>query len=232
LQITLSTAISIVGQPFSGLPAHSMNAQSLSEHFAAGLLPDILAGVMGMRFCAESHLICGSGITGADLRDRIVRIMAGHLVQKMVLSKKLLLGGVALASLAIPVAFGLSAKLDTATTMHANSPGQLGKPATTTENAAVDLAPLSLASIRLVAPAANDAMLTQFSDVGVTFRSIAIASIVHHSICSSITRPASARPILWWLPRMVRNSTRQKTSRPNQVVLAAPTERLTGTNRQ
>jgi hypothetical protein len=101
-----------------------------------------------------------SGITGADLRDRIIRIMTEHLVQKMDLSRKLQLGAVAFASLAIPVALGLARTADTA----------------------VDPAPpLAIASIRQVAPRDNDAMLTNFSDVGVTFRSIAIASIVHQA---------------------------------------------------
>ncbi len=336
LQTTLSTAMSVVGQPFSGLPAHSMNAQSLPEHFTV-LLPEILAGVWvcGMvtvlliwctrwrkiyrvlhravpvksgrelellrrletlakvrrhipllrsvdmmepgifgifhprmlwpallserlenvhiegilahelvhvrrhdnltaaihmlvevvfwfhpmvwwiesrmlqereracdeavvqlagrpevyaegllkacRFCAESPLICVSGITGADLKDRIVRIMAEHLVQKMDLSKKLLLGGVAFVSLAIPVALGLSAKLDTATTTNVDSPSQFEKPATTSKDPAVDLAPLAVASIRQVAAADNDPMAMNFSDVGVTFRSVAIAWIVHQA---------------------------------------------------
>ena len=70
------------------------------EVYAEGLLK-------ACRFCAESPLICVSGITGADLKDRIVRIMTEHLVQKLNLSRKLLLGGVGFVSLAIPVAFGL-----------------------------------------------------------------------------------------------------------------------------
>jgi uncharacterized protein (TIGR03435 family) len=123
------------------------------EIYAEGLLK-------ACRFCAESPLICVSGITGADLRDRIIRIMTEHLVQKMDLSRKLQLGAVAFASLAIPVALGLARTADTA----------------------VDPAPpLAIASIRQVAPRDNDAMLTNFSDVGVTFRSIAIASIVHQA---------------------------------------------------
>ena len=144
------------------------------EVYAEGLLK-------ACRFCAESPLICVSGITGADLKDRIVRIMTEHLVQKMDLSRKLLLGGVAFVSLAIPVALGLSAKLDTATAMNVNSPSPFGKPATTNKETAVDPAPLAIASIRQVAPRDNDAMLTNFTDVGVTFRSIAIASIVHQA---------------------------------------------------
>jgi bla regulator protein BlaR1 len=142
--------------------------------------PDVYAeGLLkACRFCAESPLICVSGITGADLRDRIIRIMTEHLVQKMDLSKKLLLGGVAFVSLAIPVALGSSAQLDAATTMNANSPGQLGTPATTNKDAAVDAVPLAVASIRLVAATERDPMNTRFSDVGVSFQSAAVALVV------------------------------------------------------
>jgi bla regulator protein BlaR1 len=141
------------------------------EVYAEGLLK-------ACRFCAESPLICVSGITGADLRDRIVRIMTEHLVQKMDLSRKLLLGGVAFLSLAIPVALGLSAKLDTATAVNVNSPGPFGKPATTNKDTAGDLAPLATASIRQVAFADSDPMTTRFSDDGVSFRGVRIAWIV------------------------------------------------------
>ena len=144
------------------------------EVYAEGLLK-------ACRFCAESPLICVSGITGADLRDRIVRIMTEHLVQKMDLSRKLLLGGVAFVSLAIPVALGLSAKLDTATTINANSPGQIEPPATTNKDTAVDLPPLAVATIKQVAFADSDPMATQFSDDGVSFRSVSIACIVRQA---------------------------------------------------
>jgi bla regulator protein blaR1 len=141
------------------------------EVYAEGL-------VKACRFCAESPLICVSGITGADLRDRIIRIMTEHLVQKMDLSRKLLLGGVAFVSLAIPVALGLSAKLDTATTINVNSPSQFEEPATTNKDTAVDLAPLAIATIKQVAFADSDPMATQFSDDGVSFRGVVIALIV------------------------------------------------------
>jgi bla regulator protein blaR1 len=149
------------------------------EVYAEGLLK-------ACRFCAESPLICVSGITGADLKDRIVRIMTEHLVQKLNLSRKLLLGAAGFGSLAIPVAFGLVHAADSQTedisaTMNVNSPGPFGKTATASMDTAVDPAPLAVASIRQVPPRDHDAMLTNFSDVGVTFRSVAIASIVHQA---------------------------------------------------
>jgi bla regulator protein blaR1 len=141
------------------------------EVYAEGLLK-------ACRFCAESPLICVSGITGADLKDRIIRIMTEHLLQKMDFSRKLLLGGLAFVSVAIPVALGLSAKLDTATTINVNSPSQFEKPATTNKDTAVDLAPLAVATIKQVAFADSDPMATQFSDDGVSFRGVVIALIV------------------------------------------------------
>ena len=44
LQATLSSAMSVVGQPFSGFPAHPMNAQSLPNRFTV-LLPEVFVGV-------------------------------------------------------------------------------------------------------------------------------------------------------------------------------------------
>jgi bla regulator protein blaR1 len=151
------------------------------EVYAEGLLK-------ACRFCAESPLICVSGITGADLRDRIIRIMNEHLVQKMDLSRKLLLGGVAFVSLAIPVALGLSAKLNTATMMNVNSPSQLGKSATTNKNTAVDLPPLAVATIKPVAVADSDPSSMRFSDDGVSFRAVFVAWIVSQAF--------SAQPVI------------------------------------
>jgi bla regulator protein blaR1 len=151
------------------------------EVYAEGLLK-------ACRFCAESPLICVSGITGADLKDRITRIMTEHLVQKMDLSRKLLLGGVAFVSLAIPVALGLSGKLDTATTMNVNSPSPFGKPATTNKDTAVDLAPFAVATIKPVAVADSDPSSMRITDDGVSFRAVYVAWIVAQAF--------SAQPVL------------------------------------
>ena len=147
------------------------------EVYAEGLLK-------ACRFCAESPLICVSGITGSDRKILIVRIMTRALVQKMDLSKKLLLGGVAFVSLAIPVALGLSAKLDASTAVNVQSADPFENLATTNKDTAVDLAPLRLPSpqsgkLRLATTMRY--CLTNFSDVGVTFRSVAMACIVRQA---------------------------------------------------
>jgi uncharacterized protein (TIGR03435 family) len=54
----------------------------------------------------ESPLTCVSGISGADLKKRIVRIMARHVGLRMSLGRKLLLGAAGFLAVAVPVVFG------------------------------------------------------------------------------------------------------------------------------
>jgi bla regulator protein blaR1 len=58
-------------------------------------------------FCVGSPLACVSGVTGADLKKRIVRIMAEGVARRLDFRRKLLLGAVGLAAVTAPVAFGL-----------------------------------------------------------------------------------------------------------------------------
>ena len=59
-------------------------------------------------FCVGSPLTCVSGVTGADLKRRIVRIMTPSAARRLDFGKKFLLGVVALAAIGVPVAFGLA----------------------------------------------------------------------------------------------------------------------------
>jgi uncharacterized protein (TIGR03435 family) len=59
-------------------------------------------------YCVGSPLACVSGVTGADLKKRIVRIMTEGATRKLDFSKKLLLGAAGLAAIAVPVVFGLA----------------------------------------------------------------------------------------------------------------------------
>jgi beta-lactamase regulating signal transducer with metallopeptidase domain len=58
-------------------------------------------------FCVGSPLACVSGVTGADLKRRIARIMTEGTMRKLDLSKKLLLGAAGLLAVAAPIVFGL-----------------------------------------------------------------------------------------------------------------------------
>jgi bla regulator protein blaR1 len=59
------------------------------------------------KFYVESPLGCASGVTGSDLKKRIVRIMTERLGDNLGSGRKLLLASIALAAVLGPVAFGL-----------------------------------------------------------------------------------------------------------------------------
>jgi bla regulator protein BlaR1 len=58
-------------------------------------------------FCVGSPLACVSGVTGADLKKRIVRIMTERAARRLDFGRKLLLGAAGLMAVAVPIAFGL-----------------------------------------------------------------------------------------------------------------------------
>jgi uncharacterized protein (TIGR03435 family) len=69
------------------------------------------------RFCIESPLPCVSGITGADLSQRVRSIMAAAFAAKLTLSRKLLLIAAAASAIAAPLAIGQIAAISNALTM-------------------------------------------------------------------------------------------------------------------
>jgi bla regulator protein blaR1 len=58
-------------------------------------------------FCVESPLDCLSGVTGADLKKRILRIMTEQRARKLDFSRKLMLSVAGLLSVAAPVVMGV-----------------------------------------------------------------------------------------------------------------------------
>ncbi len=58
-------------------------------------------------FCVGSPLACVSGVTGSDLKKRMVNIMTERIARKLDLGKKLLLGTAGVLALALPLVFGL-----------------------------------------------------------------------------------------------------------------------------
>jgi bla regulator protein blaR1 len=58
-------------------------------------------------FCVESPLACMSGVTGADLKKRMVHIMNASLARKLDFSRKLLLSAAGLLAVVMPIFFGL-----------------------------------------------------------------------------------------------------------------------------
>jgi len=57
-------------------------------------------------FCVGSPLACVSGVTGADLKKRIARIMTGGTARKLDFSRKLFLSAAGLVAIAVPVVCG------------------------------------------------------------------------------------------------------------------------------
>jgi bla regulator protein BlaR1 len=58
-------------------------------------------------FCMGSPLPCVSGVTGADLKQRVVRIMTPDSARKLTPLRKLLVGAMAIGALAGPILVGL-----------------------------------------------------------------------------------------------------------------------------
>jgi uncharacterized protein (TIGR03435 family) len=57
-------------------------------------------------FCVQTPMECVSGVTGADLKKRVVEIMTERVVRKLTLGKKLLLVAVATLVAAVPLMLG------------------------------------------------------------------------------------------------------------------------------
>lgn len=60
------------------------------------------------KFYVESPLACAAGVTGSDLKQRIVRIMSQALGENLSLTRKLLLSAIAALAVATPIIFGLA----------------------------------------------------------------------------------------------------------------------------
>ncbi len=58
-------------------------------------------------FCLSSPLTCVSGVTGANLKKRMVHIMTDHVIRNLNFPRKLLLCTAACLAVALPIAFGL-----------------------------------------------------------------------------------------------------------------------------
>jgi bla regulator protein blaR1 len=58
-------------------------------------------------FCVGSPLACVSGVTGSDLKKRMVHIMTEQVVRKLDFGKKVVLSVIAVLAIALPIVFGL-----------------------------------------------------------------------------------------------------------------------------
>ncbi len=85
-------------------------------------------------FYLESPLTCVSGITGSDLKKRIVRIMTHSVASRLGLGRKLLLAVAGVAAVAGPISFGL---MHVTPSRAAQSPAPAPSPAPTFDVASV-----------------------------------------------------------------------------------------------
>jgi bla regulator protein BlaR1 len=77
-------------------------------------------------FCMEAPLACVAGVTGADLRHRVLRIVTAPVASQLNLNRKFLLIAAAVAAIALPISFGLLyAAPNGVATQSENSPAQL-----------------------------------------------------------------------------------------------------------
>jgi bla regulator protein blaR1 len=60
------------------------------------------------KFYVESPVACVSGVTGADLKKRIARILAGQMQCRLTWRARLMVGGVALTGVIVPMTIGLA----------------------------------------------------------------------------------------------------------------------------
>jgi beta-lactamase regulating signal transducer with metallopeptidase domain len=60
------------------------------------------------KFYKESPLVCMSGVTGSNLKNRIEAIMTNRIIHNLSVGRTLLLAAAALAAVAVPIAFGMA----------------------------------------------------------------------------------------------------------------------------
>jgi bla regulator protein blaR1 len=78
------------------------------EVLLSGSEPELYAqGIVNVcKFYTESPLACASGISGSDLKDRVVRIMTHSVADRLSVGRKFLLGSAAVIALAGPLIAG------------------------------------------------------------------------------------------------------------------------------
>jgi beta-lactamase regulating signal transducer with metallopeptidase domain len=74
-------------------------------------------------FCTGFPLVCVSGVTGANLKKRIVHIMTQGVPHKLDFSKRLLIGTAGLVAIAVPILFGLLNATPGRAETHVENPG-------------------------------------------------------------------------------------------------------------
>jgi bla regulator protein BlaR1 len=79
------------------------------EVIALGSAPHVYAQsiLKTCEFCVESPTFCAAGVTGADLKKRIVHIMRGEVGRKLTFWRRCALGAAATAAIVLPIGIGI-----------------------------------------------------------------------------------------------------------------------------
>ncbi|MGB6687166.1 MAG: M56 and DUF3738 domain-containing protein [Terracidiphilus sp.] len=136
----------------------TLEAGNDAEDYAAGILSVC-------KLYLESPLACASGIGGSDPKERMIRIMAGCVSQKLDFSRKLLIATAGFAAIAAPVAFGLV------------RPAPLRMPAQAAD-AAARLPEFEVAIIRPSEPGAHGSTFSFTPNEGVDVKNATLKGII------------------------------------------------------
>jgi uncharacterized protein (TIGR03435 family) len=119
-------------------------------------------------FCVRSPLACVPGVTGANLKKRIVRVMTESIGQELDLTHKLLLITTGLMALAVPLSFGL---------VHANQ----SRADSQTENTTAKLPAFEVASIKPDKAAGDGPVMLQFTPDGFTATNMPLKMLIREA---------------------------------------------------
>ena len=118
-------------------------------------------------FCVGSPLACVAGVTGADLKKRMVDIMTERIARKLDFGRKMLLSAVVMLALALPIGFGAANATE-------------GRAEAQQENAAGSAAPYKSASVRPHQPVNGvvERTAVMFSPNGFMARNVPLETVI------------------------------------------------------
>jgi bla regulator protein blaR1 len=115
------------------------------------------------RYCVEYPMPCVSGVTGSNLKKRILQIMTHQADEKLTLPRKLLLASVAVATIAAPITLGL-----------------LNAPAVRAQSPQADTTPYQLASLT-PNHSTNNTMRVMITPEGFTYINASVKSLITYA---------------------------------------------------
>ena len=116
-------------------------------------------------FCVNSPLACVSGVTGSDLKQRMVRIMTQNGNLNLSLASKLILSMLGIAAITAPVLTGIFSNRPVLADMRVEK----------------DIAPLETSSVRISHATDNDAHQLQFHNGDLSFPNVTVRTLIEYA---------------------------------------------------